>query len=208
MFTGLIEATGRVDRIDAKSSGRLLRVVTALGGELNAGDSIAVNGVCLTVAACDGAGFEAVISPETLRVTTLLTASEGRLVNLERPLRADARLGGHFVLGHVDGVGRVRDFRPEGDCHWLEVETPGALSSYLIHKGSIAIDGVSLTIATLSSESAVGVQIVPFTFDHTALRETRPGDAVNLEADVIGKYVARLIALRGDRFAGIEPPPQ
>ena len=118
-------------------------------------------------------------------------------MNLERPLRADARLGGHFVLGHVDGVGRVTDFRPEGDCHWLEVETPAALVAVLIHKGSIAIDGISLTIASSRPSRAVGVQIVPFTFDHTALRETRPGDAVNLEADVIGKYVARS-SLQGD----------
>jgi riboflavin synthase len=200
MFTGLIEATGRVDRIDAKPSGRLLRVATVLGGELSPGDSIAVNGVCLTVASRDDAGFEAVVSPETLRVTTLLTASEGRLVNLERPLRADARLGGHFVLGHVDAIGRVTGIRPDGDCHWLDVETPDVLSPYLIHKGSLAIDGISLTIAALSA-STVGVQIVPFTFAHTALRETRPGDAVNLEADVIGKYVARLM---NSRLAGTE----
>jgi riboflavin synthase len=204
MFTGLIEATGRVDRIDIPGhrsarreggmpSGRVLRVRTALGGELASGDSIAVSGVCLTVSSSDDSGFEAVVSPETLRVTTLLTASEGRLVNLERPLRADGRFGGHFVLGHVDAVGRVTAMRPDGECHWLEVETPAALAPLIIHKGSIAIDGVSLTVADLSG-GRVGVQIVPFTFAETALRETRPGDAVNLEADVIGKYVARMMS--------------
>jgi riboflavin synthase len=178
----------------------VLRVATALGRELRPGDSIAVSGVCLTVASRDDAGFEAVVSPETLRVTTLLTTSEGRIVNLERPLRADARLGGHFVLGHVDAVGRVTEIRPDGDCHWLDVAMPEALWPCLIHKGSIAIDGISLTIAALM-EGSIGVQIVPFTFARTALRESRAGDAVNLEADVIGKYVARLL---GDRLAAPE----
>jgi riboflavin synthase len=192
MFTGLIEATGRVERIEILPAGRVLRVATPLGAELRQGDSVAVSGVCLTVSSCDSAGFEAIVSPETLRVTTLLTASEGRIVNLERPLRADGRFGGHFVLGHVDGVGRVTAMRSDGGCHWLEVETPAALGPLIIHKGSIAIDGVSLTVADLSG-SRVGVQIVPFTFAETALRDTRPGDAVNLEADVIGKYVSRMM---------------
>lgn len=196
MFTGLIETTGRIERIDIQPSGRMLRVRTPLGAELRPGDSIAVSGVCLTVSSCDGSGFGAVVSPETLRVTTLLTASEGRLVNLERPLRADGRFGGHFVLGHVDAVGRVTALRPDGDCHWLEVETPAPLAPLIIHKGSIAIDGISLTVADLSG-SRVGVQIVPFTFAETALRETRPGDAANLEADVIGKYVARMMSATG-----------
>jgi riboflavin synthase len=192
MFTGLIEATGRVERIEILPAGRVLRVATPLGAELRQGDSVSVSGVCLTVSSCDSAGFEAIVSPETLRVTTLLTASEGRIVNLERPLRADGRFGGHFVLGHVDGVGRVTAMRSDGGCHWLEVETPAALGPLIIHKGSIAIDGVSLTVADLSG-SRVGVQIVPFTFAETALRDTRPGDAVNLEADVIGKYVSRMM---------------
>jgi riboflavin synthase len=192
MFTGLIEATGRVERIEILPAGRVLRVATPLGAELRQGDSVSVSGVCLTVSSCDSAGFEAIVSPETLRVTTLLTASEGRIVNLERPLRADGRFGGHFVLGHVDGVGRVTAMRSDGGCHWLEVETPAALGPLIIHKGSIAIDGVSLTVADLSG-SRVGVKIVPFTFAETALRDTRPGDAVNLEADVIGKYVSRMM---------------
>lgn len=172
-----------------------MRVSTPLGAELSAGDSIAVNGVCLTVSSRDESGFEAVISPETLRVTSLLTASEGRLLNLERPLRADGRFGGHFVLGHVDGVGRVTTIRPDGECYWLEIELPPNLAAYVIHKGSIAIDGISLTVAALA-ENRVSVQIVPFTFENTTLREARPGDAVNLEVDVIGKYVARLLEIR------------
>ena len=161
MFTGLIEATGRIERVDslvhrsAEREGgqppdRVLRVRTPLGGELKPGGSIAVSGVCLTVSSSDSGGFEAVVSPETLRVTTLLTASEGRLVNLERPLRADGRFGGHFVLGHVDGVGRVTVMRPDGDCHWLEVETPAALGALIIHKGSIAVDGVPVRLRVRS----------------------------------------------------------
>jgi riboflavin synthase len=165
-------------------------VESALGAELAPGDSIAVSGICLTVMASDARGFEALVSPETLRVTTLRTMSEGRLVNLERPLRADARLGGHFVLGHVDALGRITRCDPDGECYWLEVETPSHLANLIIPKGSIAIDGISLTVASLAGPR-VGVQIVPFTYDHTSLREARTGESVNLEADVIGKYVAR-----------------
>jgi riboflavin synthase len=196
MFTGLIEATGRIAAIeplvsgDPASTARRLRVDTELGGELTPGESVAVSGVCLTVAATDAAGFEAIVSPETLRVTTLRTMTEGRIVNLERPVRADARLGGHFVLGHVDAIGRIVRCTPDGECYWLEIETPGELSPLIIPKGSIAIDGISLTVASLSG-ARVGVQIVPFTYAHTALREAGAGDSVNLEADVIGKYVAR-----------------
>lgn len=192
MFTGLIEATGTIDRATPAATGVQLRVATALGAELAAGESIAVNGVCLTVSAPAADGFEATISPETLRVTTLGRLRSGSLVNLERPLRADARLGGHFVLGHVDGVGSIRSLERDGDCYWLEVETPSALAPLVILKGSIAVDGISLTIAGLSDDR-VRIQIVPFTFDHTALQAAAAGDPVNLEADVIGKYVARLV---------------
>lgn len=175
----------------------MLRIAAALGGDLRDGDSIAVNGVCLTATGCDAAGFEATISPETLRVTTLGAMSFGHAVNLERPLRADGRLGGHFVLGHVDGVGRVTGVRTDGDCRWLDVEIPAALLPYVIPKGSIAIDGISLTIARLDGRQ-ISVQIIPFTLSHTALSDARVGDAVNLEMDVIGKYVARLM---------VAPPP-
>ena len=191
MFTGLIEATGVVEVFEAlDASARRLRIASPLGDELAPGDSIAVSGICLTVMANDPHGFETVVSPETLRVTTLRTMTAGRTVNLERPLRADARLGGHFVLGHVDAVGTILRAEPEGECYWLDVEVPAQLSPLIIPKGSIAIDGISLTVAALSG-LRVGVQIVPFTFDHTSLREARAGDAVNLEGDVLGKYVAR-----------------
>ena len=195
MFTGLVEATGLVDSVRAVSSGRALSIQTPLGAELSDGDSIAVSGVCLTVTSHSATGFSATVSPETLRVTTLGALAPSSLVNLERPLRADARLGGHFVLGHVDAVGSVSSIDPDGDCYWLRVELPESLSRFLIHKGSIALDGVSLTIASLD-DARIGVQVVPFTWAHTSMSQWRPGTAINVEADVIGKYVARLL---GDR---------
>jgi len=192
MFTGLIEATGRIERVTEESTGRRLTVSTSLGSELAPGDSIAVNGVCLTVVVPAASSFDAIISPETLRVTTFGSLRAGSMVNLERPVRADARLGGHFVLGHVDGVGRIEALRPDGDCFWLEVASPRELAPLFIPKGSIAIDGTSLTIAALR-DTTVCVQIVPFTWEHTSLAHARTGDPVNIEADVLGKYVARLL---------------
>jgi riboflavin synthase len=174
-------ATGRISRPDA------------IAAEL-AGDSVAVNGVCLTVTATTGARFEATVSPETLRVTTA-GAETGSRVNLERPVRHDGRLGGHFVLGHVDGVGRVTSIEPDGECYWLDVEIPVELAPFLIHKGSIAIDGISLTVASVE-QSHVRIQIVPFTWAHTSLSTLRPGAPGNIETDVIGKYVARLLGER------------
>ena len=194
MFTGLIESTAVIERVDALATGRRLRVATPLGAELRPGDSVAVSGVCLTATETDASGFSADVSPETLRVTTLGGVEAGRRVNLERPLRADGRLGGHFVLGHVDAVGRIFAIgasRPDGESDWLEVTFPRELSSLIVLKGSITIDGISLTVAALDADR-FGVQIVPFTFDHTALSASRVGDAVNLEADIIGKHVARL----------------
>ena len=195
MFTGLIEAIGRIERMPTAGSGRRINVAAPFAAHLSAGDSVAVNGVCLTVTTADAGTFEAVISPETMRVTSFRTASAGRLVNLERPLAADGRLGGHFVLGHVDGTGRVIELRRDEDCHWLAIETPRALVPYLVPKGSLAIDGISLTVASLD-ETRVGVQIVPFTFEHTAIQAWSVGDTVNLETDVLGKYVVNLLTQR------------
>ncbi len=200
MFTGLIEAVGVIESIRPAPTGQWLRVATALGGDLREGESIAVSGVCLTVTAADQTGFSADVSPETLRVTSLGRLAPADPVNLERPLRADGRLGGHFVLGHVDAVGRVAAVTADGDCHWIEVEVPPALAPLLVPKGSVAVDGISLTIARLAPR-AFGVQIVPFTWEHTALGRLREGDTVNLEADVIGKHVARLLAFGGPEQA-------
>jgi riboflavin synthase len=205
MYTGLIEATGRIGPSQSEAGRRRWFIETPLGAELRPGDSISVHGVCLTVTVADARGFAVDVSPETLRVTSLGSLPSGRLVNLERPMRADGRLGGHFVLGHVDAVGRVAALRPDGDCYWLDVGTPAAIEPLLIAKGSIAVDGISLTVATLSA-GRFGVQVVPFTWAHTALKDVRAGDPVNLEADVLGKYVARLLewrALGGDEPADL-----
>lgn len=195
MFTGLIEAVGRVGRVDEKAGGRRLLVETPLGQELALGDSIGVNGVCLTVVERSPSAFSADVSPETLRVTSLGEWKPGRRVNLERPLRADQRFGGHFVLGHVDAVTALASVRQDGDSYWLEFVLPRALQSLVIPKGSVTLDGISLTIASLSDQD-FGVQIVPHTWTHTALSDLAPGAAVNIEADVLGKYVARMMALQ------------
>jgi len=196
MFTGLIETTGLVEKIETSSEGKRLRIASDLAAELRPGDSIATSGVCLTVTHADSAGFSADLSPETLRVTSLGLIAKGRRLNLERPLRADARLGGHFVLGHVDAVGQIRSLRQDGVHHWIEIDYPADLTTLLIPKGSIAVDGISLTIASLSA-GCFAVQVIPFTWEHTALGSAQAGDAVNLEADVLGKYVVRLLETRG-----------
>ncbi len=194
MFTGLIEAVGEIAESTAVPSGRRLRIRTPLAADLAPGDSLAVNGVCLTVASRDGDAVAAEAGPETLRVTTLGALSQGSLVNLERPLRPDGRLGGHFVQGHVDAVGVVEEFRPADTFHWLTIAYPGELASLIVLKGSIAVDGISLTVATLAADR-FSVQLVPFTLEHTNLQRVGEGDRVNLECDIIGKYVARAAAL-------------
>jgi riboflavin synthase len=194
VFTGLIESTGRLTTGVAGPEGGRINVETALGGELAIGDSIAVNGVCLTAVEVAPTGFAADVSPQTIRVTTAGDWVTGARVNLERPLRADARLGGHFVLGHVDGVARLLLTRPEGESYWLEFSLPESLAKYVIPKGSIAVDGISLTVAELGA-SHFAVQIVPHTWAATTVCDRIVGDAVNLEADVLGKHVARLVEL-------------
>lgn len=195
MFTGLIEAVGRVASFDERAGARRLVVETLLAPELTPGDSMAVNGACLTVVSQNGSAFSADVSPETLRVTTLGEWNAGRRVNLERPLRADQRLGGHFVLGHVDAVTEVSAVRADAGSYWMEFTLPFALRAYVIPKGSVTLDGISLTLASLSDRD-FGVQIVPHTWTHTALSDLKPGAAVNIEADVLGKYVARMMSLQ------------
>jgi riboflavin synthase len=196
MFTGLIEAVGEVAGIRALQSGFGLRIRTSLSGQLRQGESIAVNGVCLTVVDVRQDEWEAEVSPETARVTSLGSLRSGTQVNLERAMRADGRFGGHFVLGHVDGTGRLQAIRPEADFTRVEVGFPESLGPLLINKGSIAVDGISLTIAVLG-QSSFEVQIVPFTWAHTNLRMAREGDRVNLEGDVVGKYVLRAVETIG-----------
>ncbi|HUE85631.1 MAG TPA: riboflavin synthase [Vicinamibacterales bacterium] len=190
MFTGIIEALGTLVEVKPLGSAYRLRVETALASELTLGESLAVNGVCLTVILRDGDEVHADVGPETVRVSNLGNLQRGQNVNLERPLRLDGRLGGHLVLGHVDGVGVVDDVRPDSDSHWVTVSFPPALAPYFIRKGSITVDGVSLTVAGLG-ERQFDVQVVPYTWRHTTLHTLRAGDRVNLECDMIGKYVVR-----------------
>jgi riboflavin synthase len=194
MFTGLVEAVGELVESKATSGGIRVRIASPLAKELRPGDSLAVNGVCLTVILAEAAEIHADVGPETIRVTTLGWLARGALLNLERPLRADGRIGGHFVQGHVDAVGHVEELRPESAFHWLTVSFPRELAPYLVHKGSIAIDGISLTIAGLG-EDRLDVQLVPFTMEHTNLRGARVRDRVNLECDILAKYVARAAEL-------------
>lgn len=192
MFTGLIETVGRVAEVGRTATGIRVSIATALAVELAPGDSLAVNGVCLTVITANGGEVQADVGPETARVTTLGALGPGQPVNLERPMRADGRFGGHFVQGHVDGTGTVAEIRPEGDAHWLTISFDETLAPYLIRKGSVAIDGVSLTVAGLGADR-FDVMIIPFTWEHTALGILRVGDPVNLECDMVGKYVARAV---------------
>jgi len=175
-----------------RARARWLRISSSLADELSPGASLAVNGVCLTVIAADADGVHMDVSPETVRVTSLGGLKRGSLVNLERPVRADARMGGHFVQGHVDATGTIEDLRHEGEHHWLTVRYPSLLAPYLVRKGSVAIDGISLTVAGLDDQR-FDVQIIPFTWDNTNLRAARPKDLVNIECDILGKYVVRAI---------------
>jgi riboflavin synthase len=194
MFTGIVEAVGTLLEVKPMAGGHRLRVQTGLGAEMKPGDSIAVNGVCLTAILTDASEFHADVGPETARITTLGALQRGQNVNLERPLRVDDRMGGHFVLGHVDGVGNVDDVRPEADSNWLTISFAPSLAPFFIRKGSVAVDGVSLTVAGLG-ERQFDVQVIPFTWQHTTLRALRVNDKVNLECDMVGKYIVRAMQL-------------
>jgi riboflavin synthase len=196
MFTGLVEAVGALAERTPARAGCRLRIDAPLARALSLGDSIAVNGVCLTVTSIGETEFAADVSPETARVSTLGTLPEGALVNLERPVRAGSPFGGHFVLGHVDAVGSVLELRPDEDFRWLSVRFPTDLGPYIVVKGSIAIDGISLTVAALGPD-CVSVQIVPYTMQQTNLRGVRLHDRVNLECDIVGKYVVRAAEVSG-----------
>lgn len=195
MFTGLIEELGTVAHLVSASGGHELAIRTPLAQALVEGDSLAVNGVCLTVMGREDDAIVAKIGPETARVTNLGRLQSGTIVNLERPVRADSRMGGHFVLGHVDGTGRIKELAGDGEFYWLRVAYPPGLGALIIPKGSMAVDGISLTVARLSSDD-FDVQIVPFTWQHTNLHARALGDEVNLECDVLGKYVLRALDAR------------
>jgi riboflavin synthase len=201
MFTGLIESVGEIAEVTAIDAGYRLRITSDIATDLRPGESVAVNGVCLTVVDVTKApgAFSAEIGPETANVTSLGGLKAGSPVNLERAMPADGRFGGHMVLGHVDGTGTIHAIRPDADFSWITVGYPAGLAPYLIHRGSVAVDGISLTIARLD-KTTLDVQIVPFTWSHTNLRAARAGDRVNLECDMVGKYVLRAMELMGTKI--------
>jgi riboflavin synthase len=193
MFTGLIQQLGTVRAIDDTGDGAKLTIDAALSGDLGTGDSVAVNGVCLTASDVDGGSFAADVMAETLRRSTLGAAAAGARVNLELPLRPVDRLGGHVVQGHVDGIGTVLEATDEGFARLLRIGAPPDLLRYVVEKGSIAVDGVSLTVSALDEESLT-VSLIPETLERTNLGAAQPGAEVNLEVDVLAKYVERLVA--------------
>jgi len=199
MFTGIVEEAGRVEQIrSGKRSTELTVRAPKIGASLRVGNSVAVNGACLTVVGARRGVLRFDVLNETLQRTNLEFVRTGWLVNLERPLRADARLDGHFVLGHVDGRGKVRRWERVGKDYVLEVSAPAAVMRYIVEKGSVAVDGISLTVAAIG-RGWFRVWIIPHTREITNLHACQTGDIVNLEADVLGKYVDQL--LRGRRHA-------
>ena len=192
MFTGLIADLGSVRSVERDPDGATLDISTRLAGELSEGDSIAVNGVCLTATAVNGDSFRAQAMAETLRRSTLERLAAGSPVNLELALRADGRLGGHIVQGHVDGTARIVDAREEGFARSLDIEAGEALGRYLVEKGSVAIDGVSLTVSEIR-EGGFSVSLIPETLIRTSLGEAHIGDRVNIEVDILAKHVERLL---------------
>jgi riboflavin synthase len=193
VFTGLVQDLGTVTAVDASDDGARVAVDTRL--ELAEGDSVAVNGVCLTATEVSGGGFRADMMNETLRRSSLGALAVGSRVNLELPLRAADRLGGHFVQGHVDGVGGVWDVRDEGFSRVVTIGVPADLMRYVVEKGSIAVDGVSLTVSALGDDW-LQVSLIPETLERTILGDATTGQVVNLEVDVLAKYVERLAVLR------------
>lgn len=202
MFTGITEHVGKIESLDhAEDGGRLL--VSLAGAReiakgMKPGDSLSVNGCCLTVVEFGKDYFAADLSGETLRRTAFGEKKSGQPVNLERPLAANARLGGHFVQGHVDGIGRVTRLVPEGENWWLSVRVPEDLRRYVAEKGSIALDGISLTVARWQ-DAVVDVAIIPFTYQHTSIHAMTVNDAINIETDILAKYVESLLAVRNGR---------
>jgi riboflavin synthase len=193
VFTGLVQGLGTIDAVEQTDDGVRLAIATPLAADLTEGDSIAVNGVCLTAVAPTADRFAADVMHETLRRSSLADAAPGGHVNLELPLRAHDRLGGHVVQGHVDGLGTVAAVEPDGFARRIRVTAAPDLLRYVVEKGSIAIDGVSLTVAAVDDESLT-VALIPETLERTSLGAAAPGRTVNLEVDVLAKYVEKLVA--------------
>ena len=203
MFTGIIEHFGTIESLALQSDGGRVTIHTpTLASKLAVSNSIAVNGCCLTIVSVDKNHFSADLSGETVRKTSF-GADKGALredtrINLEQPLTAGKEFGGHFVLGHVDGTGRVAHLRSEGENWWYGVQVPEDFAHYIVPKGSITIDGVSLTIADWH-DNIGEIAVIPYTYEHTNIRDRKPGDAVNLEGDILGKYVERYLEARSSK---------
>jgi riboflavin synthase len=205
MFTGIVEHLGTIEALELQSEGGRVTIhAPTIGSSLAVSNSIAVNGCCLTVVSVNRERFSADLSGETIRKTSFGAPTgapkKGSLVNLERPLTAGKEFGGHFVLGHVDTAGRVRFLTPQNENWWFGVEVPEEFARYVVPKGSITIDGISFTVAG-SHNRIVEIAVIPFTYAHTNLRDRKPGDAVNLEGDILGKYVERYLEARGANLA-------
>ena len=192
MFTGIVAELGKVEDVRASDEGARLRVRSGLAAELAEGDSVSVNGACLTAAAVEDGSFEADVMNQTLELTTLGDLAGGDAVNLELALRASDRLGGHIVQGHVDGAGTVVSATEDGFARRVRVSLPAELLPYVVERGSIAIEGVSLTVATLGDDW-VEVSLIPETLERTTLGEREPGERVNVECDVVARYVQRML---------------
>jgi riboflavin synthase len=192
MFTGLVADIGTVESVDSGDDGARIRIATKLAGEIGDGDSVAVNGVCLTATAADTTGFETEAMRQTLEITASAMLVEGDRVNLELAMKASDRLGGHIVQGHVDGVGEVVDVFGDGFAKRMRVRLGPSLMAYAIPQGSIALDGVSLTIAEMT-DGWLGVSLIPETLERTTLGQAERGDRLNIECDVVAKYVERLM---------------
>jgi riboflavin synthase len=211
MFTGIIEHTGALEMLELdRNGGRVTIHAPSLAPSLAVSNSIAVNGCCLTIVGLHNARLSADLSGETVNKTSFGAEGsglkQGARVNLEQPLTAGKEFGGHFVLGHVDTVGRVTHLTPEGDSWWFGVQVPEEFARYVVPKGSITIDGISLTVARWRNDIAE-VAVIPYTYEHTNIRDRKPGDAVNLEGDVLGKYVERYLEARGGTAATASPAP-
>jgi riboflavin synthase len=201
MFTGIIEHLGTVESLSLQNDGGRVTIhAPTLPSKLAISNSIAVNGCCLTIISVDKDRFSADLSGETIRKTSFGAnggaLKNGAQVNLEQPLTAGKEFGGHFVLGHIDGTGRVTHLRPEGENWWYGVQVPEEFARYIVPKGSITIDGISLTVANWH-DGIAEIAVIPYTYEHTNIRDRKPGDAVNLEGDILGKYVERHLEARG-----------
>lgn len=199
MFTGIIEEVGTVKAVQHGAVSSFIEIAAdKIFEDMHLGDSIAVNGVCLTVTRFDGGSFRADVMNETLKRSSLGSLHSGSPVNLERAMAADGRFGGHFVSGHIDGTGTISDIRRDGIAVWYTIAAAPEILRYIVEKGSIAIDGISLTVAALT-ERSFSVSIIPHTAEQTVLSSKKSGDTVNLENDIIGKYVERLMSNKSEK---------